>query len=170
MSESHHHPHVRIGRSNAEGFGLFATHDIKNGTFLAFTVGKVIISDEVAAHPKPLHCFQIEEHFQMAPFDHTKLSGIFTTNHSCSPNAGIRNATNLISIRDIKAGEEICYDYCMTDCSLEETATVMMDCLCGSPECRKVITDLDWKDKTLQARYAGYFSTYLEEFIHAQQS
>jgi hypothetical protein len=35
------------------------------------------------------------------------------------------------------------------------------ECLCGSVECRGVVTGRDWQLPELQTRYAGWFSPYL---------
>lgn len=58
-------------------------------------------------------------------------------NHSCSPNAGIRNNGILFALKDIKEGEEIMYDYSTT----VDDVIWRMDCLCGESNCRKVIGD-----------------------------
>ena len=40
-----------------------------------------------------------------------------------------------------------------------------MECRCGTPSCRGVVTGDDWRLPELQARYAGSFSWYLAERI-----
>jgi hypothetical protein len=37
--------------------------------------------------------------------------------------------------------------------------------MCGSPNCRGLITEEDWKIPELQKKYDGYFSWYLQEKI-----
>ncbi len=150
-----------------KGVGLFANAPIKKGELLVVTTGKVITSAEAVRSAMPLHCFQVELGLELAPTS-LDLSGIFATNHSCDPNAGIRNATTLVAMRDIAAGEEICFDYAMTDCTMSHTPSVEMDCLCGSSSCRKLVTNVDWRLPSLQERYDGYFSTYLAEIIQKE--
>lgn len=58
-------------------------------------------------------------------------------NHSCDPNAGIRNNGVLFALREIKKGEEIRYDYSTT----VDDHWWGMDCLCQSPICRQKISD-----------------------------
>jgi hypothetical protein len=43
-----------------------------------------------------------------------------------------------------------------------------MECKCGAPNCRKVITGQDWRRKDLQKKYAGYTSWYLLEKIKSE--
>lgn len=164
--KSWHHPYVEIRAASPDtGQGIFAKGLIRWGDIICVTQGIVLTNEEVAAFSHPLHAFQIEVGLQLAPEDPNDLHGIFSCNHSCSPNAGIRNASSLVALRDIQANEQICYDYVMTDFTLEKYATVKMDCKCRAATCRHIITDLDWRSPALRKRYAGYFSAYMEDEI-----
>lgn len=79
-------------------------------------------------------------------------------NHSCNPNAGFRGQISLVAMRDIETGEEICYDYAMSDGSPYDE----FECKCGSDRCRGRVTGDDWKIQELWNRYGEYFSTYLQ--------
>ena len=82
-------------------------------------------------------------------------------NHSCEPNLGLRGQISLVALRDIQANEEVCFDYAMTD----STPYDEFECHCGLPTCRGTITGNDWKRPELWAKYAGYFSPYLQRRI-----
>lgn len=82
-------------------------------------------------------------------------------NHSCDPNAGLRGQISLVAMRDIRRGEEVCFDYAMSDGSDYDE----FDCSCGSPLCRGRVTGDDWQHGDLIVRYAGYFSPYIERRI-----
>lgn len=64
------------------------------------------------------------------------------TNHSCSPNSVIRSRivdkqadVVLITLQDVKKGEELTFDYATTETDL--TAELKkQECLCGSYKCR----------------------------------
>ena len=58
-------------------------------------------------------------------------------NHSCAPNAGIRNDRDLVALREILKREEIRYDYSTT----MDEKSFTMPCRCGAPGCRQVVTD-----------------------------
>jgi hypothetical protein len=58
-------------------------------------------------------------------------------NHSCDPNAGLRNDGVLFALRSIEPGEEITYDYSTT----VDDFLWQMPCACGSTHCRRVIGD-----------------------------
>jgi len=84
-------------------------------------------------------------------------------NHSCLPNCGLRNATQLITMRDIAVGEELTYDYAMSDTSDYDE----FECACRSDNCRVRITGNDWKLLDLQTRYQQIFSPYVQRKIQA---
>ena len=67
-------------------------------------------------------------------------------NHSCTPNAGIRDNVRLIAITDIFSGAEILYDYSTT---MNEDHW-SLECLCGSAFCRGSVGD--FKDLPVRTR------------------
>jgi hypothetical protein len=83
-------------------------------------------------------------------------------NHSCEPNAGLSGQIVLVAMRDIAPGEEICFDYAMSDGSPYDE----FDCNCGSTHCRGRVTGSDWRRQELIDRYKGYFSPYLQQRIN----
>jgi len=64
-------------------------------------------------------------------------------------------------MRNIRAREEICYDYSMSYGSPYDEFL----CSCQSSLCRGVVTGSDWMILDLQERYQGYFSPYLQRRI-----
>ena len=74
----------------------------------------------------------------------------------------------LTALRDIGAGEEICYDYAMTDSDVDGLEPYSLACLCGTPACRGTVTDRDWRRADLQDKYDGHFTTYLAERIERE--
>jgi hypothetical protein len=67
-------------------------------------------------------------------------------------------------MRDIQPGEEICFDYAMSDTMPYDE----FQCECGAPNCRRSVTGSDWQLPELQKRYAGYFSPHVQRRIDAQ--
>jgi hypothetical protein len=64
-------------------------------------------------------------------------------------------------MRNIAQGEEICFDYAMSDGSPYDE----FDCACDAPNCRGRITGEDWRRPELQRKYANWFSPYLRRRI-----
>lgn len=57
-------------------------------------------------------------------------------NHSCDPNLGFTHGDPVLyALRDIPAGEELCWDY---STSLSEPGWTL-DCACGAANCRGVV-------------------------------
>lgn len=82
-------------------------------------------------------------------------------NHSCEPNCGMRGPVTVVAMRDILPGEELTLDYATVD----GIAYDEFDCLCGSDQCRERVSGSDWTIPDLWARYAGWFSPYLQRRI-----
>ncbi len=143
------------------GYGVFCREPVTAGEVLVVWGGDVITGEELAALPVERHHYalQVEENlYQIAwhgpePADYV--------NHSCAPNAGLRGQVALVALRDIAAGEEVCYDYATS----EGGACPEFECHCGAPQCRGRVTQHDWRRPELWDRYAGHFSPYLQRRI-----
>jgi hypothetical protein len=61
-------------------------------------------------------------------------------NHCCDPNGGITPDLKLVAVRDIAAGEEVCFDYSST--MLEDNSWTM-ECGCKTAKCRGKVEDFD---------------------------
>jgi len=86
-------------------------------------------------------------------------------NHSCEPNCGMRNATAIVAMRDIAIGEELTFDYAMSDASDYNE----FNCNCGTSLCRGRVRADDWRLDTLRHRYKGFFSPYIQRKIDAEK-
>ncbi len=160
-------PKTEKRSSPIQGRGLFACEAISRGEVVAVK-GRAImdfaafalIKDEVT--PAEI---QIEDDLYIAPRSVAEVeANILCLNHSCRPNVGVRGQITFVALRDIPAAAELAIDYAMIDGDPDER----MDCSCGAPQCRRLITGDDWRLAELQRRYAGYFSRYLEERINAE--
>jgi len=88
-------------------------------------------------------------------------------NHSCDPNCGVTPALDLVTIRDVREGEELTYDYSTT--MLERHWT--MKCKCGSKNCRKVVRDFDQLPTETRDRYLnlGVVQRYIVEALQKNE-
>lgn len=145
-----------------KGFwGLFAREPIAAGELLTLYMGELIDGRRLAELPpaEQVHILQIEDDLYIAPI---RTEPAHYVNHSCDPNAWFEGQIAVTARRDIRAGEEICFDYAMCDGSpYDEFA-----CLCGSANCRGRITGQDWMRPELWERYEGHFSPYLQRRIN----
>ena len=104
---------------------------------------------------------QIHDEFVIGPMFPEEIEDTDSFNHSCDPNAGFQGQIFLAAMRDIEAGEQVCFDYAM----VLNLPNHRFECRCGSANCRGAVTGNDWKLPELQRRYAGYFQWYLQEKI-----
>lgn len=83
-------------------------------------------------------------------------------NHSCDPNMGFRGSRVFVAMRDIAKGEELTFDYAMNE--IDDSKHIWtIDCLCKSPNCRKIISSVDIfnKDFNLVKKYKSYIPAFV---------
>jgi hypothetical protein len=155
-------PKTEKRASLIQGRGLYARDAIAAGEIIAVKGGSIldrsaltVVRSEIAAAE-----IQVEEDLFIAPRTAVEReASMLHLNHSCDPNVGVRGQITFVAMRDVSPGSELTIDYAMIDGDPSER----MVCLCGTRECRKVITGEDWGLPDLQRRYAGYFSRYIED-------
>lgn len=111
----------------AHGQGVFAERPYAAGeVILAFT-GEDLTTAEADRRGVRHHCLDIGPGRQLFVDPPARF-----LNHSCDPNAGLRDAVTLVAVRAISEGEEIVFDYstCVPDRSWS------LDCRCASSLCR----------------------------------
>lgn len=130
-------------RSGIEGWGVYATEDISGGEMVIEYMGELIRTltsnfREEYYNSRTIGCYM----FEVTPgviTDATLLGNRARyINHSCDPNCFSRTvaiehnrrAIIIFAKRDIKRGEELCYDY---QFPLDEEDRV--NCTCGSKKC-----------------------------------
>jgi hypothetical protein len=145
------------------GDSLFVTAPIAKGELLLVWGGVIVTTEQLYKLPAFARdrAIQVEEDLHLTSGMVNDMADC--ANHSCNPNAGLQGQMTLVALRDIAAGEEVCFDYAMSDGHPD----FRMDCACGQPNCRQVITGNDWKDPELQKKYRGHFSPYLQRRIGA---
>jgi len=150
------------GRPKADGSGngIFALKPIMKGELIAIFGGVVYEWDtfiHLSERDRSL-CLQVEDRHFLVPRPIGKGDYV---NHSCNPNAGLSGQIGLVAMRDVKVGEEVCFDYAMCDTMPYDE----FNCLCGQPTCRGQVGGNDWQRPELQKRYAGYFSPHVQRRI-----
>jgi hypothetical protein len=144
------------------GRGVFARERVRAGELLVVWGGEVVGGDALRAMSVDRFrlALQVEEDLYLLTANEGPADWV---NHSCAPNAGLQGQVVLVAMRDIRAGEEITFDYAMSDGSAYDE----FECGCGARTCRGHMTGADWSLPELQERYAGYFSPYLQRRIDA---
>jgi len=107
----------KIKKSNIDNKGLVAAKDIKKGTRIIEYKGKLILKIESENNPKfdnskKIYIFEINKRYDLD--GSFKFNTARLINHSCNPNCeviGERLKLWIESVKDIKKGEELSYDY-----------------------------------------------------------
>lgn len=161
-SQSWINPRVEIRASSIQGKGMFAREPIQKGEVIVVWGGKVFSEADIqAGKARERSLVDIDEGVYLGnTVDEPEELDEFI-NHNCDSNVWLQDEITLVARRHIAKGEEITVDYALweTDSSWE------MECYCGSPFCRKLITGNDWKLKEVQIRYQNNFSPYVVERI-----
>lgn len=162
---SYRSPKTAVRASPIHGKGLFATQAIAAGEIVAVKGGSILTTQEwvkLEPHLGPAEV-QIADELFIAPTRPEHREGcMLYTNHSCNPNVAIQGQIVFVAMRDIAPGEELTHDWATTD-----DLDYVMECRCGSPNCRGVITGKDWMKRELQEKYRGWFSWFLQRKIEA---
>ncbi|WP_395372961.1 SET domain-containing protein [Marinicella sp. W31] len=152
--------------SGTHGIGLFAIEDIAQGEVVAVKGGYIMSRDEwnrIESSVGEAAEIQLSDTLVIAPRHADEAEGcMMALNHSCEPNVGVEGQITYITMRHVKAGEELLLDYAMID-----DYDGQMPCNCGAPCCRKIIDGKDWQKQNLQSKYQGYFATFIQNKIEA---
>jgi hypothetical protein len=127
---------VEIRASAISGKGTFATQKILAGEYIATLSGDTLITTNIDRT-----CFEkgicIDDPLQIGDTLFLLLNDASKTiNHSCKPNTGIKNRSDLYALEDIEIDEEITYDYSTTS-GIHDIW--VMKCICQSDICREHI-------------------------------
>jgi uncharacterized protein len=143
---------VEIRKTVNRGQGVFVIRPIKKNEIIAEFDGEVYGWDDKWTDELVDHCIQFEEKKWRDSKGIARL-----INHSCEPNCGIKNLFQVVAMRNLKSGEEVTWDYEMT----EKHPYWRMNCKCGSKICRKIIGNYDNMPTEIRKKYRGYISEWL---------
>lgn len=157
---------LEIRDTGIYGRGIFTTKDISKGSVLVVMGGYICNTEQenelgdIATDNN----MDISEEWSFCPTKEEDLERMpqHLVNHSCEPNTGFTDPTFMVAIRDIKAGEQIAYDYAFVMWSSDEsTLHFEMNCACGTSSCRKIVRETDWTIPSIQEAYGDYFQPFL---------
>lgn len=129
------------------GLGVFACQTIGRGGLILVIEGPLIDFAETKRRG-PRECMAVQVGSNR--YIDTQPPGVFV-NHSCDPNAGIKQDRYLVALRKIAKDEEIFFDYSTT----MEEQSFTMECFCGAPGCRKIVQDFSTLPGAVQDRYVS---------------
>ncbi len=145
---------ICLRRTNKYGWAVYAHRQIRKGELVA-TFDGPLYDDLFEPWTRDMQNHTV----QVGPNLWRDSIGLARwVNHSCEPNCGIRGLFQIVAMRTIYPGEEVTWDYEMT----EKSTWWRMKCRCGSPSCRKIIGSYDRLPVKLRRLYQGYISVWLQ--------
>ena len=144
------YPQVEV-RASHGGHGVFVLEPVAAGTRILQFVGPRVGRDEVE---RAAAAGDGDGYLQIAVDEFYALSGgpDDFVNHSCAPNSHIQGqggAVYLVASRDIAAGDELYFDYGLTQIAFP----FRFSCLCGAAACRGPIGNYDEVPARLMNEY-----------------
>ena len=159
-------PKAQMRVTPGKGSGSFAISKISKGEIVASFGGNVIDQNGLTNYSPDRvgRSLQLNNDQYLLSGDVPEAGDMI--NHSCEPNCGMAGTSSVQALRDIEIGEELTFDYAMSDSSQYDE----FKCACGKDKCREKITGMDWQKRDLQAKYKKYFSAYIESLIKLSHS
>ena len=159
-------PKAQMRVTPGKGSGSFVVSKISKGEMVASFGGNVIDQSELAKYSvdRVSRSLQLNSDTYLLSRNIPEAGDMI--NHSCEPNCGIAGTSSVQALRDLKIGEELTFDYAMSDSSQYDEFV----CACGKEKCREKITGMDWQNKDLQTKYGKYFSSYIQGLVKLSHS
>lgn len=146
---------IYVAETGRMGKGVFAAKDFEPEEPILYIEGEVVETDTL------WECAEdVQDHW--FPFDHNRY--VFPQapwtflNHSCEPNAGIKNNRLIIAIRSIRKGDQVFIDYAMNS-----NDDWTMECHCCSDRCRKIVGNFDLLDDATKELYLDYVCDFIKQ-------
>lgn len=148
--------HLFADKSSVAGTGLFTSKDIKKGD-----VAFVMKGPKIKFHPKNReesmstpNIVGLDKDLYIEP-----ISPYVFINHHCEANLAVNeDGVSYVALRDIRAGEELTFDY-----SISEYSDWEMPCSCGSKNCRRTIKSVDELPKDFFSKYFPLIPNYFQK-------
>ncbi len=153
---------IAIRKSKIEGQGIFATKKFQRGEFIFTVQGPVIkytVPPDWRVGPDWLN---VGENSWKIPYSDNPWIFI---NHSCNPNAIVRNGNKVMALRPIASNDEITIDYSLT----ETMRSWRMKCKCGLKTCRATIKSVQFLSRDVFEKYKKYLSKFLQQEYQKQR-
>jgi len=127
----------KVKKSSIDKRGLYASKNIKSGTKIIEYIGKLISKKKTETNPKfdnekDIYLFNLNSKYDLDGDYSWNTARLI--NHSCNPNCEVEGKGLklwITTIKDIKKGEELSYDYGFG----YDVDYKQFPCKCGSQNC-----------------------------------
>lgn len=169
VDNKYYYKYLEIKKSN-NGLGLFAKKNFKKREIILEFIGEIIHRTDFnkIKDKKRVDDYSIQiskDFFLLGTGKNRKIYDDFI-NHSCDPNSYVYingNKVLLISLKNIRRGEEITYDYSTT--MYKDKWSIK--CNCGSKICRGYIKEFKYLPQNIKMKYyrLGILPSYIKEIF-----
>jgi len=151
---------IRVSKSKIAGTGIYAEEKIKRHDFIGFFKGEIKNKVNTNAKDSDGHpdWLGFKKNYWIDP-----LPPYLYINHSCEPNCGIAGTKKIYAIKDIQIGEELTFDYSISE--IDTNWKLHTLCQCGSKTCRKTISSIQSLSKSKVKEYLPYIPTHFKKFV-----
>jgi SET domain-containing protein len=146
-----------VGDSKINGQGVFAAKDLQKGEIIFILKGKRrhMVEKTKGQVQKNQNMVGIGNNTWIDP--RVPASHI---NHSCRPNVGIRGTLLFVAMRHIRRGEELCFDYSISE--EEPRWRLEHPCACQAPKCRRIIRSIQSLSEDVYQSYLPFIPHYFQ--------
>ena len=154
--------------------GLFAVRNLKKGTCVGYSErldeklhswAEYARLDSKTKRMIDKYCASTAEGF-WGPVDINYISLPWHMNHCCAGNVGFNEQGDFVTIKYVRAGAELSYDYGL----LITNPKFKLACQCGSRNCRKIITGNDWLDPSYRRKNTNIMAPELRDTKKTRKS
>ncbi len=151
---------IKIVKSKIQGKGIISAVELKKGDFVGFVKGPIKHKHNKGKKDSEANPDWVgfKKDYWIDPLPPFKY-----INHSCEPNCGIKGTKSVYAIKNIKIGDELTFDYSISEIDLEWELDYI--CKCGSKSCRKKICSIQSLSKKKIAEYLPYVPTHFIKYI-----
>ncbi|MDP3769481.1 MAG: SET domain-containing protein-lysine N-methyltransferase [Candidatus Sungbacteria bacterium] len=160
-------PKLISKKSRIHGDGVFTKERITEGEKLMEFGGELISKEHVLSRNYRSRSVWIvyPGYYLALPNSDTQESLDEYLNHSCNANAWLADEVTLVARRDMGVGEEVTLDQGTWNFEYIDYTDDKASCSCGAKDCRKILTENDWKLPDVQEKYNGHFHPMIQAMI-----
>lgn len=149
--------------AEGKGLGLFTSVPRRRGEVVFVAQGATRIN-----HFEGEECYEYPDWYSVDKDTWVEIIDPYIrANHSCEPNLGLDGRRVFVALRDIAAGEELTYDYSVTDDELDWF--MEEECRCHSSNCRKRIGAIQTLSAEEIQRIYPYIPPHMLKTWHEHQ-
>lgn len=138
-----------------------AKHPLKKGELIWKVEGPTITYDKPPHYRLGFRWLGIGKNRWLIPYEQDPWNFM---PHSCEPNVGLINNSEVVALKNIAPGEQLFIDDSIT----EADPRWKIKCKCGAKTCRDVVRSIQYLPEELYKKYLPYIPKYFQEVYEKQ--